>query len=181
MKGIGFLFVISISATSLANATLLGDTVHIAQNWPVLGEEYDAVNVMVGSGIDHAWPYDIITFDISDHAIDLTFGEIGFGGDEESPIEFNGPVISNLNDSSGYPLIGLANFTTNSDASFSRLVWGQDFVGFNFSGLSFSSGEWLHIDLSFGPSQSVPEPPAVLLLAAAMLGIGGWRLRYRTK
>ena len=43
-------------AAASANATLMGDPVHIAQNFPTIGAEFYPTNSVVGSDAEFNWP-----------------------------------------------------------------------------------------------------------------------------
>lgn len=161
-------------ATTAANATLVGDTVHIAQNYPTIGAEFYATNTVVGNNVEFVWP-SVLSIDIGASAIDIVFRSIGFVDVAAGGINHNGPIIAGLNDSSGNSLVGFTDFATNSNFSSSNIIFGNDFIGFNLDGLSFSNGQYIHVDLNFAPGNAVSEPGSVALFGLGLLGLAASR------
>lgn len=161
-------------AATAANATLVGDTVHIAQNYPTIGAEFYATNTVVGNNVEFVWP-SVLSIDIGASAIDIFFRSIGFVDVPAGGINHNGPIIAGLNDSSGNSLLGFTDFATNSNFSSSNIIFGNDFIGFNLDGLSFSSGQYIHVDLNFGPQSAVSEPGSIALFGLGLLGLAASR------
>ncbi len=87
------------------------------------------------------------------------------------PVAFNGLRVSDLDDSSGNPLVNVTVDTNMAGWDNSRLSFGADDVWFNWAGLSFDSGTYLNAQLEFGGgngSAQVPEPATLLLLGGGM-------------
>lgn len=157
-------------AATGAQATLVGDSVHIAQNYPKIGAEFYPTNVVVGGDVEFVWP-SVLSLDIGAAAIDIRFSQIGFVDVPAGGLNHNGPIVSGLNDSSGMPLLGFSDFATNSAFQASNIIFGSDYIGFNLDGLSFTNGQFIHVGLNFGPSSTVPVPGTLALFGLALVGL----------
>ena len=165
-------------AAASAQATLVGDTVRIAQNFPTIGAEFYPTTTVVGANPEFSWPA-VLTLDIGAGSIDLLFNTIGFIDVPAGGNNHNGPIISGLNDSSGGLLLGFADFSTNSSFAPSSIIFGTDYIGFNLDGLSFSNGQYIHVDLTFASPNALPEPGIVALFGLGLLGAAASRRRRR--
>lgn len=171
MKLKKFVFAAMLSTVaSVANASLIGDTVHIAQNYPTIGSEFYSTNAVVGAGTEFSWPM-VLSIDVGANTVDITFENIGFVDIPSGGNNHNGPIISGLNDSMGNLLSGFSGFLTNTVFPSSNIIWGGDYIGFNFDGMRFSSGQSIHVDLNFGPQNNVPEPVSLSLLGVGLAAL----------
>lgn len=168
------------SAPHFAHATLMGDTVHIAQNFPQLGTEFFPTNAVVSFGNEFVWS-NVYNIDVGANTIRVTFGAPFFVDVPDGGNNHNGPVISDLDDSSGLLLSGFSNFATNTAFSPSNIVFGDDFIGFNFDNMHFVGGQYVDVTLNFTrqPQPQLPAPATLSLLALGALGIGATLQRRR--
>lgn len=167
------------AASAGAHATLMGDTVHIAQNFPQLGSEFFPTNAVVSFGNEFVWP-EAYSIDVGANTIRVTFGAPFFVDVPDGGNNHNGPVISDLDDSSGLLLSGFSNFATNTAFSPSNIVFGADFIGFNFDNMNFVGGQFVDVTLNFTrPVQpQLPNPATPALLALGLLALG-WARQHR--
>ncbi len=168
-----------------AHASLIGDTVHIAQygltQWE--GEEQGADVIVVDVP---EWTFDFLgpryNVDVSDSRIRINFlAQIGLAGGD-----WAGPIVSQMDDSSGDPINGFTNFQTNHvGITESRISFGSDithgnWLGFNGQGIGFNAGDFVSVDLNF----AVPEPELITLLGIGVLGliiVGATRHKWKKK
>lgn len=126
---------------------------------------------IIGDGETATWSYPVIT-----SCMPLV-------GCTESPGSFNGLAVSGLDDSSGNPLQGVQVATNMAGWNASRLSYGDDYVRFDWQGLSFTRDTYLNATLDFGqatPPAPVPEPGIYALLGLG-LGLLGWTGRRRKR
>lgn len=166
-----FLFATLLLASSVSHAALLGETVHIAQNYNEIGEEHYPTDSVVGTGYEFVWS-GVYSVDVSDSSIQIDFGNISFVDNPETGGYFNGPIISWVHD---FTLTGFSNFFTSSLFSSSDIHYGANWIGFDIEGLSFTNGDIISVDLV----SEVPVPAAAFLFGPALLGFLGMRRRAK--
>ena len=155
--------------TGLVNASLIGDTVYVEQYYPYLDLEADAnkttyVEISANDG-------DVVTLgryiiDIQDDMISVKFTR----SDTFGVFDFNGLVVSDLNDDrDGYYLMDVAVKTDVEGWDDSRVIFGDDFAAFNWSGLTFDTSTEFTAMLEFGPNP-IPIPTTMVLFVTGLLG-----------
>lgn len=156
--------------TGVVDASLIGDTVYVEQIYPYLNLEADAyksaaVEVAAGDG-------DVVTLGRYSVDIEEDFLTVDFNrNDNFGVFDFNGIVISDMNDSrDGYYLLDVEVITDVAGWDDSRVIFGDDFAAFNWSGLSFSSTSEFTAMLEFGPNP-IPIPTTMVLFITGLLGI----------
>lgn len=170
--------VCALLLSTSVNAGLVGDTVTLSEHFPQVGDIVESRTAVVGAGVEFEWPF-IFDMDVGQSSIDIFFKSVSFADVPDEPPNFVGFFLSGLNDSSGNPLIGIENFSTDS-GWIPNIVLGSDSIGFNFDNAVFSNN-FVHLDLVFGPSSQVPEPATLGLLTAGMAGIVWSSMRRRAR
>ena len=167
-----------------ANATLIGDTVTVGHEGPMMGAPPPSFfPVVVGTS-------DIYTFywsNVEADSIYVTFDYLPVSATwaaetmscvatwpfdcSSVPLSFNGLVVSGLNDSSGNVLQNVVVSSNMVGWDSSRLAFGSDYVMFDWKGLSFDPSTYLTATLDFGQA-SVPEPGSLGLMLAGISMLG---------
>lgn len=93
---------------------------------------------------------------------------------------FNGLEVADLDYGSGKTVSSVEIDTNMSGWDPSRLSFGDDYVRFNWSNLSFKNDSYFNADLSFR-ERPVPLPAAFYLLGSGLIGLIGLRKLSRRK
>jgi hypothetical protein len=170
--------------TGFAQASLIDDLVDIEHHFPLFG----TVDAGSGGGQDipvtasgpevppevegmHFGVYDV---DVEADSVIVDFLNPNRFGDP-GVFDYNGLVLSDLDFEPGYILLGV-DVDTNMDGwDASRLMFGDDFAGFNWQGLSVDGSTNFTAFFDFGPNP-IPIPPTLLLFVS---GIAGFALIRR--
>ncbi len=161
--------------TGFAQASLIDDLVDIEHHFPRFGT-VDAASggqdILVTSGIEvegmHFGVYDV---DVDEDSVVVDFLKLN----QFAVRDYNGLVLSDLDFEDGYILLGADVDTNMAGWDASRLMFGDDFAGFNRQGLSVDGNTNFTAFFDFGPNP-IPIPPTLLLFVS---GIAGFTLIRR--
>jgi hypothetical protein len=193
----------------MSHADLIGTTVDIEHDFPYLGSPgqnfIDANGNYLSTGdgrnfvtVSDTVPYEAAypntyTVDIKASSISVVFLANPVGWNWGNGITFNGLVVRDLQ-WAGEPDWILTNVAVtltppaqipNAPLTWdtSRIQFGNDWVGFNWAGLSWYAGDTFDATLTFGPPSppAVPEPSTLLIagLCGAILLAYAWCRRRR--
>ena len=160
----------------LSNASLIGDSVTIGHHGPTIDQVAlsDTVTVEAGTG-------DIVTLGSFSVDMEADGFSVQFSTtDNFGVFTFNGLVISDLNDDGGsdYILLDVSVTTDVADWDESRIIMGDDFAAFNWSGLSFDTTTNFEAMLEFGPNP-IPLPASMILFLTGLVGFAAIRKKQR--
>ena len=186
-KLIAIVFVFCLSG--FAQASLIDDQVIVQHRAPLFtivdaASGGDTVTVADGtleeSTADDiiALHYDVYKVDIEQSSVIVDFLKPNQFGNP-GVFDYSGLVLSDLDFASGYILLGVDVDTNMKGWDDSRLMFGDDYVGFNWQGLTVDNDTSLTAFLEFGPSP-IPIPPTLLLFATGIVGFTFFR-RKNTK
>jgi hypothetical protein len=165
--------------TGFAQASLIDDLVDIEHHFPLFGtvdvSSGGGQDILVTSGTEvqgmHFGVYDVnVEADsvIVDFLKENQFGDPGV-------FDYNGLVLSDLDFEPDYILLGVDVDTNMAGWDESRLMFGDDFAGFNWQGLSVDGSTNFTAFFDFGPNP-IPIPATLLLFVS---GIAGFALIRR--
>ena len=101
----------------------------------------------------------------------------------KSILNFNGLVVSDLDDDggNGWILLNAAVQTDVAGWDDSRIIIGNDYVGFNWSGLAFNTTTDFEATLEFGPNP-IPIPTSLMLFITGLAGFAvAHKIRVKTE
>jgi hypothetical protein len=159
--------------TGFAQASLIDDLVDIEHHSPVFG----TVDATSGGGQDILVTSDIEVQGMHFGVYDVDVEEASVIVDFLKPNQFGNPgvfdyaglVVSDLDFEPGYILLGVDVDTNMAGWDESRLMFGDDFTGFNWQGLSVDGDTNFTAFFDFGPNP-IPIPPTLLLFVSGIVG-----------
>ena len=163
----------------IASATLIGDTVAIEHYYD--GSLLGGSSVVVVDGSsdivipNQAYEVNVEAYSILVDYIYETEGDIWW----TETLDFNGLVVSSLDDSTGAPLQAVTIDTNLVGWDMSRLSFLADAVYFDWQGIHFADdGLYFNATLDFGEAP-VPEPSTILLLGSGLAGLAFYRRKRK--
>ena len=172
VKIIAIIFVFCLSG--FAQASLIDDQVDVYHRFPFFSipdeaSGGDTVTVEAGTKDDIiTLHYGVYQVDIEESSVIVDFLKKNQFGDP-GLFDFAGLVLTDLDFGPGYILLGVDVDTNMKGWDESRLTFGDDFVGFNWQGLSVDGDTNFTTLLDFGPIP-MPIPPTLLLFATGIAG-----------
>jgi hypothetical protein len=173
---IAITFVFCLSG--FAQASLIDDQVDVYHRSPLLSildeaSGGDTVTVETGANDAITLHYGVYLVDIEESSVIVDFLRTNQFGNP-GVFDYAGLVLSDLDFEPGYMLLGVDVDTNMAGWDESRLMFGEDFVGFNWQGLAVDDGTNFTALLDFGPSP-IPLPPTLLLFATGIAGFTFFR------
>ena len=150
------------------NASLIGDTVTLSHNGPTLESVAYADTVVISSGDDDVVTLGSFSVNFDENSFSVNFNT----KDYFSTFMFNGLVVNDLHDvnNEDYYLLNVEVKTDVAGWDDSRIIFGDDFAAFNWSGLSFNTDSEFTAMLEFGPNP-IPIPTTMILFATGLIGL----------
>jgi hypothetical protein len=163
---------IVFGSTGFGQASLIDDQVSMYHGSPLFSTPESTngiVTVTVEAGAKDdvtALHFDVYTVDIEESSVIVDFLKLNQFGNP-GVFDYSGLVINDLDFEPGYILLGVDVDTNMKGWDDSRLIFGDDYVGFNWQGLMVDGGTNLTALLDFGPNP-IPIPPTLLLFATGI-------------
>ena len=176
---------LGLTATTSSGASLLGDDIDIVGLFPTLDRVNGARTVTVASGDDDRFTFGGGVFAHAD-ALQLNFiipNATTFATGADVPNGGNFISFEDLDFNDGSVLSAVSLSSTFGGLTLADIIFGDDFVRFNVSGISPFSGDSLVIDLETSSSTAIPAvplPAGSLLLLTGLAGIAGLKRRKKT-
>jgi hypothetical protein len=162
--------------TGFAQASLIDDLVDIEHHFPLLGNVDElsggGQDILVTSGTEvEGMHYGVYDVNVGADSVIVDFLKLN----QFAVSDYNALVLSDLDFEPGYILLGVDVDTNMVGWDESRLMFGDDFAGFNWQGLTVDGTTNFTAFFDFGPNP-IPIPATLLLFAS---GIAGFTLIRR--
>jgi hypothetical protein len=160
-----------VGLSGWAQASLIDDQVLVEHHFPFFDSVDEAsgggeVTVQDGTTEIFGMHFGVYDVDIEESSLDVNFTKTN----QFSSADFNALVLSDLDDSEpGYILLGVDVDTDMTGWDDSRLIFGDDFAGFNWQGLTVDDNTDFTAFFEFGPNP-IPIPATLLLFVTGIVG-----------
>jgi hypothetical protein len=172
-----FAITLSLGFSSAVQASLVGDDVLVEHRFPDMNTPYEGDPGGGWKIVDAESPEATLAFGI--YAVDIGESDVHIDfldDDQFGTVAFHGLYLADLNDSNPENiLLGV----TVVDTSFtwwddSRLLFGEDFVYFNWAGIGdpnqVASTDYFDAVFQFGPNP-IPIPTSLVLFVTGFVGL----------
>lgn len=175
-----------IGLIGTGNTTLIGDNIVMTWYHPDLSTSIVGSSIVtVQAGLGDQWVSSMIGYDVEESSIHAHYDyhDIAVSTSWYSA-PFNGLKVSDLDYSPETNLLGVTIDTNIEGWDSSRVQFGDDWVTFNWQGLTVYALQssqplsYFNADLNFGTSP-IPEPATCLLLLCGLIGAVGIKKKVR--
>ncbi|MGD2271436.1 MAG: PEP-CTERM sorting domain-containing protein [Desulfobacterales bacterium] len=169
-----------VGLTGLAQASLIDDQVLVEHHFPFFSTVDDdsgggEVTVQDGTAEIFGMHFGVYDVDIEEDSLTVNFLKTNQFGSSD----FNGLVLGDLDDSEAdYILLGVDVETNMTGWDDSRLLFGDDFAGFNWQGLTVDGSTDFTAFFEFGPNP-IPIPATLLLFITGIVGFSLLRRKIK--